>query len=496
MLVFAGNELEEYISEEVESNWQRRDFLAQLELYANSKRRKVLAISGLRGTGKTVGLLQFLHKKEGVYITAQKNESVSALEYIELLRNIPQRIIVIDEYMWISNKNDEREELDGFLYTLVQNGKRVIITGTESIALEGLRIGELIHRMDILQVNNFPYNEFCRMNNLIKCKESCKEYLTTGGVFPAYVSKSFETMKKYFKEAIIDNLTSYVQNMEHSYAAAIVYTILHKAVCDSTEQSVPQIVEKRIPVEDFLDEIGVDSSVRISSRDFAEVSSILKEAGIIITVPNFRIESEYRTYITNPGLTYQMILATHELSSIQPELMNSILGYLFEASCVVHAHNNLIGDGYGQDRLYYLHKRKGGQESEIDFLICNTMSRHSGAYLFECKLNDGPVIKETSSVVSQNVELMLGDTEVLGRYVVYNGPRNYDLVNGKEVLYVGMDSLLAQYYSFSANKATILQEVRSQGRQTYLEERQGTEPGSQDVQKETIEEKLEEYPHE
>lgn len=67
MLTFAGNELEEYISEEVESNWQKRDFLGQLEVYANSKRRKVLAISGLRGTGKTVGLLQFLKDKDGVY---------------------------------------------------------------------------------------------------------------------------------------------------------------------------------------------------------------------------------------------------------------------------------------------------------------------------------------------------------------------------------------------------------------------------------------------
>ena len=51
------------------------------------------------------------------------------------------------------------------------------------------------------------------------------------------------------------------------------------------------------------------------------------------------------------------------------------------------------------------------------------------------------------------------------------GLRNYDKVNGKEIIYIGMDSLLSNYYSFSANKATILEEIKEDGRKSYFEEK-------------------------
>lgn len=471
MLIFSGNDLKKHIEEEVDNNWNQRDYLGFLKNYISSNRKKVLGLSGLRGTGKTVGLLQLLKEYDGTYITAEKGEKNTSDEYISVLEQCPSNIIVIDEYPWISNKDDKRKDLDAYLYTLAQRGKKIIISGTNSIALENLRSGELIHRLDILQINNFSYDEFCRMHFLEKNKETCEKYLTTGGVFPEYVVSNYQSMLHYVKTAIIDSLSEYLPNMSPKYIAAIIYTILHKAVCNSIETTVPQLTEKRIPIENYLEEIGIDASIDIQPKDFSMVSSILKDAGIIVTVPNFKKKSEYRTYITNPGLTYQMILATHNISEDNP-YMHSILGYIFEACCVVHAHDNLIGTGYGQDELFYLYKKKSGRECEIDFLIHCPSSKHSNAFLFECKLNDGPVVKERSSIVSSQLENILSDIDIAGRYVVYNGPHNYDVVNNKEILYVGMDNILANYHSFSANKATIMEELQGCCQKTYFEERE------------------------
>lgn len=462
MLCLSGEELKAYITEETEESWQKRDFLSHLDIYMNTKRRRVLGISGLRGTGKTVGLLQFLQDKDGAYILAQKNDGVTAEEYIECLRNIKENLIVLDEYSWIPDK----QELDAYLYTLVSNGKKVIVTGTESIAIEALRYGELIHRIDIVDTNHFSYDEFCRMNQLPKNKVSCKQFLETSGTFPQYVAVNFESMRDYIKLAIIDNLVAKTK-LDPEYAAAIIYTIFYKAVCDSTIRYVPVLQQNHLPVTHFLDKMGIDESICISATDFNEVSSILEQAGIIVTVPNYRVRSEYRTYVTNPALTYQLIMAVFDIKEL-PEYM---YGSMFEAASVIHMSKYLMGDSFLTDKLYYLQGRKNGHDCEIDFLV-EELSKHGKIYLFECKFSDGPVVKEKSSLVANTIEEIMGDKEIGGRYVVYNGQHNYDIANQKEVLYIGMDNLLSNFHQFSANKATIIQELKDQNRESYLAEKQ------------------------
>lgn len=468
MLCYSGKELQEYIEKETERTWKQRDFLTDLDLYLKRTRTEVLGISGLRGTGKTVGLLQFLKDKNGVYICAQIGDDKTVNDYIELLKTIPNDIIVLDEYPWIKGSN--KDELDAFLYTLTQNGKKVIITGTESIAIDALQAEKLIHRIKIVNVNHFSYDEYCRMNDLEKNKENCKQYLMKAGVFPQYIVNSFQSMINYVKNAVSDNLTFHMKGLDKEKAAAIVYTILYKAVCDSAIKFVPQIKENRETIESFLNEIGVDSEIEFTNFDFQRVSSVLIDAGVIISVPNYENNEEFRTYIVNPALTYQMLCAVHHLEDLPDKFKKSLYGYMFEASCVVHINQQLCNTGWGEDKLYYMYKKEGDNQSEIDFLIENT-SKHSDIYLFECKLNDGAVVKEKSSLVSDFTENLFAK-EIGGRYAVYNGPHNFDVINDKEILYVGMDNLLSQYYSFSANKATILQEVKDRGELTYLEEKQ------------------------
>ncbi|MBQ7606883.1 MAG: hypothetical protein IJU76_02755 [Desulfovibrionaceae bacterium] len=60
MLIYEGENLELYKRDflKIQNDWNRRDFTYRVEQYLESVTEKVFAVVGLRGTGKTVGILQ------------------------------------------------------------------------------------------------------------------------------------------------------------------------------------------------------------------------------------------------------------------------------------------------------------------------------------------------------------------------------------------------------------------------------------------------------
>ena len=102
-------------------SWNERDFVALSQDFICSKINKVLIVSGLRGTGKTTGMLQLVRKNDGLYLSSERGESETAQDYIDLIKNSPQKVIVIDEYTWI--KDRERLCLDSIISSCVQHGK-------------------------------------------------------------------------------------------------------------------------------------------------------------------------------------------------------------------------------------------------------------------------------------------------------------------------------------------------------------------------------------
>ena len=119
---------------------------------------KVLLVSGLRGTGKSIGVLQAMQGKDAVYIIMEKGIHTSADEGMRVLESRTEKIIILDEYTWIENRKNS--ELDGFLFTLASHGKRVVVTGTESLSLEALKTGPLIHRAITLHTTHMSFADY------------------------------------------------------------------------------------------------------------------------------------------------------------------------------------------------------------------------------------------------------------------------------------------------------------------------------------------------
>lgn len=440
--------------------WEERDFVKTLEEYVNGPMEKVLLLSGLRGTGKTVGLLQLIPKfNDIVYITAEQGESEDAAAYLQVLRDRKEKIILLDEYTWIRNRAENG--LDGFFDTLVHHGKKVILTGTESMSLEALKAGALIHRAITVHTNYISFQEFCRLKNLPMTPENNDVFLKTGGVFEEYAIQNYATMSNYIQTAIIDNLKRYVVSVfpkfNTTHLTNIVYSIFYKAIRDMVDVRIP-IRDRSMASLNKLSQFGVDID-EYASLDPLEVklvSDILAQVGVIVKIPNLiprekqqRIGvKDERMYIVNPSLTWQLLLSLYD----EKMLGKSLLGFVYESTCVVGMYYHKFED----DKLYFV-ETDGEFPFELDFVIIEAeKTDKQQAFLFECKhaysINLNSKKAQNWTIVSGKVEDIINelnpDGEIAGRYIIHPGECSINEVNGKEILIVNQEEIFENYYNY------------------------------------------------
>ena len=144
MLIFKGDEFREFIKDSLNGINRRRDFSTQLEseyLLRNRTRRGVL-ITGLRSTGKTIGILQAINNFDSdkiIFISAtSRGGGVSKKEVLTLLKGFDSDLIFIDEYSWLISADSE-DMLADYLVGKAQEGTKVIISGTDSTKINELK---------------------------------------------------------------------------------------------------------------------------------------------------------------------------------------------------------------------------------------------------------------------------------------------------------------------------------------------------------------------
>lgn len=449
MIVYSGDKLKEHIAELKKSAMAQtgldkvyeRNFVKPIRDYCfGGKTQQVYVLCGMRATGKTFGLLQAVEDpNDTIYIRAQQDESQTGRDYIEFLRNVKEKNIIIDEYTWIKDNRD----LSYYLWTLVENGKRVAITGTHSLELDYLENGELIHRAFRININIFYYEEFCRVYQKPYCKESCIEFLKTGGIFKEYAINSFRDMTKYIQEAVIDDLTKFME-LTPEEAKAIVYDIMYLAVCDSSETKIkyPEMRKDNRDYRTMLTNFGIDPTIEITPFKFRVATEVLEKANFIVKTFNIANDEEYQLHLVNPSLTYQMVSAVFDKKSADERL-----GKAFEAYMVVYmsTHANTV------DYLWYADMGQFKGDPELELIIVNPDDHL--VYLFDSKLREAASLPETSSLVSEKLEAVFTGAEIGGRYVVCNtktekcGERN-----GKKVIFTRLGcETLENYRRFDEN---------------------------------------------
>lgn len=450
MLIKEGESLREYIDKIISPSWRQRDFVDSVKMYWKSNMECVLGLSGLRGLGKTIGLLQSLpDTKDALYICAQRRGD-EFLDSADSILNVIEKYskscknIIIDEYTWIS----DREKLDSSLFFYIQNGYRIAITGTESMTLELLNHGALAHRVFMLHCNYFSYEEYLKLNNIEDPDEKTLDnYLRTGGIFKEYAIDNFDSMKSYIKDGIIDSLVLYLKNIPVEKATAIIYDIFYKAVCpepsgDGNPVSIPG---EPMDLFRFHNILGISPETVYDRLDFARAVDILIKIGLVIEVKNLddKNANKHRYYIVNPSLNYQLFQAIYGR-----EEPSSLLGAVFEATCVAHfsAQKDL------NDELYFLKGNKlTSKELAIDFIIADkNCEPHNSkfAYFFECKHKAGIGLHRGVSIESPEIMKYFPRAYSTGRYVLYRGNECFAFLDNEKFIFAPLNSKLPQRYKY------------------------------------------------
>lgn len=457
MLIFFGGELKKHVGQLKKeamnqtglNNVYERDFVDSIRKYCfGGKAQKVFIVCGMRATGKTFGLLQAVRDfNDTIYIQAQRGETQTGRDYIEYLRSVKEKNIIIDEYTWIKDNSD----LSYYLWTLTENGKRIAITGTHSLALDYLEDGALVHRTNRINVNMFSYEEFCRIYQKDYSKASCVEFLKTGGIFKSHALENYINMNNYIQDAVINDLSRFI-NLPVDEAKAIVYDIMYLAVCDSNETKIkyPQMRKENEKYRNMLETFDINPEIKFNSTKLNNVASILEKANFIVKTHNFCNEEEFRLHLVNPSVAYQMVNAVFNEKSADEKLGKAFEAYMvsFMTACVRES-----------DAIWCMDMGQLAGKPELKLIIVNPDDHF--AYLFDSKLREAAVLPENSSLVSDDLEKALRCLEVGGRYVVCNtktekcGERN-----GKKVIFARLDcEMLQNYRCFDENYSRLLEGV-------------------------------------
>ena len=386
MLTYSGEELEAYKRDclEIQPDWNERDFVQGVRNYLDAMTEKVLAVSGLPGTGKTVGIFQATKNYDLLYILAQIGESETGADYVYLLKETEKKYIFIDEYFWIK----ERYELDRYLQIAVQNGKKIVLAARESIAFDFMKPNVMVSHITPL-----TYQEYLRLHNWNHSKAICTKFLTEGFLPEKCAFTMFEIAKCYIDYAIVHNLAVFLKHemSEEEKVHVLTYAVLYRVICPSNLSSIPALQHRQLTLPEFLEKMGVHTAMTPEESDLNGVADIFAQTGIIVRIPSFNREGpQYeKYYIVNPAITCQLMLYVYGLPSIDGD----ILAHLYESCVAVQLFTN---KQCNQKLFFYAGEeyRKFSGSEGLNLLM--TDSDKHFAYFFECRfyLDDcaGPVI--------------------------------------------------------------------------------------------------------
>ena len=482
--IYTGSSLRTYIGSNIDKSWKCRDIVDGIVNYFDKPYKGMMfGLTGLRGTGKTVSLLQALVKmnklSESMYVTLSTDSDIDCAGLCSYLESQLGGIkyLVIDEATRIKNliKNGDTlfEELKRF-------GIAVVLSGTDTLALAISSGDGLFHRIVEHNITFISLAEYER----ILCDETDKtrvvvSYIKSGGLMTPDNVRNFDTFKVYVNTAIVDNILNtvsknkgisefeLVSKMPDTKLRSIVFGILYsigykawrvdKALDDSLDLndenayenaggsvrfknnfsrvinalSLSSIINKAEIVKMVCHTLGVSEVVTVTQSELNEVLDYLEKLGIIVGLENIAHSShEVQYFVVNPSVYNQLysevIKAVDNESLVggRPIRLKAVYGSVFESAVIVHAMK--YADEHGLLAGYFRNSR-GREIDLIVYKLLDSFDFDESIY-YEIKLTDimDDAVTRLSwlnnKTYSPGEERIPTDAAtVLGRYVIYNG---------------------------------------------------------------------------
>lgn len=475
--VYVGDSLKSLISNSGVMQLNSRDFVQQLINYSQSRDNRVVGVSGLRGVGKTTGLLQtcaYLLNTGGIpadkiaYLVIRPDKTVYVNQLCQLVfdKLSDVKYLLIDEVTFVSNLTRD----SGMIFNNLAQAKgiKVFMCGTDSLALSLSRNTGLYHRMVVTNITFISYAEAKRTMGV-----TFKDYIRLGGLYKPDVFDDVEGLQGYISTAVVDNIVnSLTKNNEYSDVSSIslrkyrlspnkltkiVFSVLYSIVFSNINFDRvirakrvtnlfdwTQTVYSGIDLENLIQSrFNLDKSITVSSKDFSACLDILHKIGLVMRIENLA-ETGYEYVITNQCvvnvLYYTLVQYLRSETSAETTQkarksgLKGVLGDLTESLIIA----NLVS--YFSKRLdYKVCYYRDSDGREIDIIIRrdnsdDSLDDNSDLYLFEVKMTnevDTAVVKTT----------WLNDADVSNKL------KELGVVKGRGILYAGKDTTFSSFSS-------------------------------------------------
>ncbi len=451
------------------------------DLVVNTNDRKVVALYGLRRTGKSTLMAQLI-MDIGQYNNTCLIQCSSG-DYTDDLRKAIKghqncRYIFVDE----AAKLEDFSKDASFLSDIYSARHRIVLSGTDSLAFRIAQIEELYEKIHMIHTTYIPYKEY---NYLLG--RSLDDYIQYGGTLtPENTFYNVEMTEEYSNSAIAENIQHSLDNLgiDGEYGSLSVFrtndeltTFLNKIIEIYNRKFTHKIVNNNFKTHDILtlfehnknkttaDYYQLDTKTNIYLRDeiryslnilenlseyatkntINEAKSYLEDLDVIYKIPGTD-----EVIFTQPGLKYSQCTAQVDVilnscninfsesqrKELSAQLANDIKGRMLEDIIYYQmAKDEEISREFRVSKF----QRPNAGEFDLALIAKNT----NEAYIIEVKHSGKVVDKQarhlTNTALCKSFEEETGSS-IVGRMVVYMGPTLKEKQHG--VNYVSAEDFL------------------------------------------------------
>lgn len=441
--VYAGDRLKNFVRCSEAIKFKKRDFVGNLVRYLRGHGHYVYGVAGLRGVGKTTGILQAIDYlnlyNDAIYITMDRNASVDINYIYDIINRNGKKYVFIDEVTTIVNL------ISGscFLYDrYINNGYRVVISGTDSYALYASNRNALFHRMYIDTITFISYPEVKRLLGF-----NLKDYLDMGGIYKAMPIENVNGLLNYIDTSVVDNIENTITRNSITYGNVpnreeirsgiliILYSVIISRVTSDKRanfSSMVNLIDETINKDEVLNSLSIDLGTtldKVSSKLINTLLGILKQIGLLIEVDNISNDGGSKYYITNPGVVNQIYYSVFRSFRRNNYELNKAL--LFDGVLSMSRVKGLVLESMimCQVRLktsYALYYYRDRYNREIDLVVTREGNEviDDGVICYEVKLAEdiNKAYNKAKWLVGRDIYEYFGtDYEIADRAVIYTG---------------------------------------------------------------------------
>ena len=483
MRVYTGSELKAYLQNKSFHGFQKRNSFEALWDYLQSSSEKILALRGLKRTGKTTMMFQAMDALgqespnryyDILFVRCDGKDTVYQLT--DTILDFDGKYVFVDEVTKIPDFID----LASAIPDECTPAKRIVLTGTDSLGFAIAKTGELFDRMIEISTTYIPFSEHHRLLN-----SSLDTYMQYGGtlagenyfynedelndytssaildnlshtlrfwkngdrndyLFPAMTEKDFHSLVTVFlreesKRFLLESVRKQFQAKEYHSAAQLFELKIRKELKKPEQEREsypnPKVLREESLAEEFKTLLGIREQYSVPVNE--ELIGRLKEALLKMDVLTY-VKETGQYYFTQPGMRYCYLdialyaLTSHksvretysaeDIRTVSEKIMQDVQGRLIEDIAFLECRYALQKYPDLAVRQY-----KPLADKEYDLVIINTTEQKAAS--FEIKRTGIKHPGQKKFLEDQELaELFQFQTgaEICEKAVLYQGETGYD----------------------------------------------------------------------